>query len=497
MRAFMFTLFCWLTVLLVGCSSKPPQEQVGNADQNNTTDRQEINTDGAEPTPPEDPTDPADNSGVTKAGNDNDSPTADPPAFVTSVLPFLTTDHVAAAGIDVPEAMQSSFFQSIPKELKNKLGEGNPVASGVLAEDSGLIHAWAMVGPISEDEKTPPAMSFLVACKTPEQLEQIFHIDEAAKNDLLLKDSIGDQPYFKEKHAPLYLMRIKDRTLLIVRGEEPFKTMVAQLGKTPDTALVKQLRSAPSDSQIFAAGNIEPVRDQLAAAIAENVNGPMAMLAGIPKQINSANLAVNLDGETLLTGDIEAVDAETASQLKDMLDGLVGLGSGYLASFKKDADKSNNPELMKEGITIGEEALAAFKPTANGAKINLTMTRPDSLKRLPEIMKLLQAEVVATQQSAYFKAATAQLQLFKGCCAVYRLDVGTYPNKLEDIIRRPADLKNADAWQGPYIEAAEIPQDPWKNAFQYTSDGESFEIISFGPDGKKGGGDDIRVTSKR
>lgn len=101
------------------------------------------------------------------------------------------------------------------------------------------------------------------------------------------------------------------------------------------------------------------------------------------------------------------------------------------------------------------------------------------------------------RQSAYVKAAKTQLNLFKGAIGVYELDLNRYPTKLEDLIRRPSDLENPELWTKPYLEANEIPKDPWGNEYQYTNSGNQYyEIVSFGPDGQQGGDDDIPVTNK-
>lgn len=501
MRFVSFVLLFLFTVAMLGCSGKPPVEQVNNTDGNATTDGAESNAD-SQPTDTNEPTEPTDGADPVVdplAPGDGGEPAANmTPAFVAEVLPFLTTDHIAAAGIHVPSAMNSKLYKSIPDgALQTFAGRGNSpdaMSNKILAGDSGLVYAWALVGPVSDDKTVPPTMSFVVSCETAEQLNALLNISEAVEEGYFTEETLGDTKYYKEKVTPLHVVHANDHTLVMVLGEEPFKTTLAQLGETPDTPLVAHLQAADADGQIVAAGFIEPVRDQLAEAIAENVQGPMAMLAGIPKQVNSANLSINLDGETIVKGNIEAVDAETASQLNDMLEGLVTLGAGYLTSLKEEADESRNPELMKEGIALGEDALAAIKPTANGPNINLTMTRPASLERLPEIMKMAQAETEAMFRNAYPDAARTQLNIFKAASSIYRLDLGVYPAKLDDLIRRPDGLKNPEKWRGPYVEASEIPKDPWENDFYYANDGDSIEITSFGPDGEKGGGDDITIV---
>lgn len=104
---------------------------------------------------------------------------------------------------------------------------------------------------------------------------------------------------------------------------------------------------------------------------------------------------------------------------------------------------------------------------------------------------------VGIGEGAYIKSAKTQLNLFKGAISVYHLDINQYPTKLEDLIRRPTDIDSPEKWSKPYLEASEIPKDPWGNEYQYTNSGNQYyEISSFGPDGQQGGDDDIMVTNK-
>jgi len=86
-------------------------------------------------------------------------------------------------------------------------------------------------------------------------------------------------------------------------------------------------------------------------------------------------------------------------------------------------------------------------------------------------------------------AASVQLQAFKAPLAMYRLDVGKYPSTLDELRNRPL---NTPKWDGPYLNQ-EIPSDPWGNPYQYRLSGDKIDLWSFGPDGKNGTPDDIRL----
>jgi len=80
--------------------------------------------------------------------------------------------------------------------------------------------------------------------------------------------------------------------------------------------------------------------------------------------------------------------------------------------------------------------------------------------------------------------AAAQMNSFETALDTYRLDMGTYPPKLED-------LRNSDKprWDGPYLPKA-IPLDPWGNPYIYSTPGDNgspYKIMSYAADGQQGG----------
>lgn len=82
-------------------------------------------------------------------------------------------------------------------------------------------------------------------------------------------------------------------------------------------------------------------------------------------------------------------------------------------------------------------------------------------------------------------AARSQMASLKTAIGTYYIDTIRYPDKLSDLIKKPADPKLAAKWKGPYLEADEIPDDPWGNPYQYrkTLGGKHpYELYSYGSD---------------
>lgn len=66
---------------------------------------------------------------------------------------------------------------------------------------------------------------------------------------------------------------------------------------------------------------------------------------------------------------------------------------------------------------------------------------------------------------------------------MYELDNGQYPDKLDDLLVKPGDLKS---WNGPYLKKK--PVDPWGRDYIYkpSSDKKDYDLMSYGRAGVEG-----------
>ena len=90
------------------------------------------------------------------------------------------------------------------------------------------------------------------------------------------------------------------------------------------------------------------------------------------------------------------------------------------------------------------------------------------------------------QAGAQRDAALSQIASLEAALDTYRLDVGEYPDSLEGL--RENDSGRA-SWNGPYLRRS-VPLDPWNNEYVYDSNDREFTLLSYGPDGERGGEDD-------
>lgn len=110
------------------------------------------------------------------------------------------------------------------------------------------------------------------------------------------------------------------------------------------------------------------------------------------------------------------------------------------------------------------------------------------------IMGLVGPRLFSQADKAKVQTAETQIRMLRGSLETMRLDISRYPTQEEGLkllVEKPTDSKLSQRWQGPYLEDG-LPDDPWGNAYQYStqrSGTHNFSLYSFGADGKPGGSD--------
>lgn len=106
------------------------------------------------------------------------------------------------------------------------------------------------------------------------------------------------------------------------------------------------------------------------------------------------------------------------------------------------------------------------------------------------ILGLLASLVAPTMfskvDSSKRNTAVAQMQMLATSLDAFRLDVGKYPDNLEELLR-----SDKRGWDGPYLPR-ELPLDPWGTPYVYRFPGQTtaYDLLSLGADGREGGEED-------
>lgn len=87
-------------------------------------------------------------------------------------------------------------------------------------------------------------------------------------------------------------------------------------------------------------------------------------------------------------------------------------------------------------------------------------------------------------KEARITAARADIEAISTAIRLFELDVGDFPNTLQELITTPAG--GSTRWKGPYLEKG-MPRDPWSQEYIYAAPGarnpNGFDLHSLGPDG--------------
>lgn len=87
---------------------------------------------------------------------------------------------------------------------------------------------------------------------------------------------------------------------------------------------------------------------------------------------------------------------------------------------------------------------------------------------------------------ARVREATSTIAKFSDALQIYESECGTFPTTEEGLQALIEEVSSCGSdWGGPYLK--KIGKDPWKQEYQYESDGSSFTITSFGKDKRPGG----------
>ena len=147
-------------------------------------------------------------------------------------------------------------------------------------------------------------------------------------------------------------------------------------------------------------------------------------------------------------------------------------------------------------------------------RYNLAQKRPRGGFTLVEVLVvmailvllagLVAPRILSSKKKANIQSVTTQIGGFKSALERYALDLDTFPSTeqgLDALIEEPQTDEEGigtakSKWDGPYLNADDVPEDPWGNTYQYEypashGKGTSPEIWSFGPDGEDDTEDDI------
>ncbi len=102
------------------------------------------------------------------------------------------------------------------------------------------------------------------------------------------------------------------------------------------------------------------------------------------------------------------------------------------------------------------------------------------------IAALVGPRIIGNLDKARAQTTKAQLVSLKDAVQRFYMDCSEYPASLDDLLHKTGNAK----WEGPYLDAKELPKDGWDGEFIYACPGADdmpFDISSLGADKANGG----------
>jgi len=114
------------------------------------------------------------------------------------------------------------------------------------------------------------------------------------------------------------------------------------------------------------------------------------------------------------------------------------------------------------------------------------------------LVAMVGPRLLGTQKKADVKATIQQIENLASCLNLYAVENRKFPTSeegLKALLEEPTEstigtTQSTSRWDGPYLDAEELPVDPWNNAYQYEfppTHGKRKDfpnIWSMGPDGE-------------
>ena len=113
------------------------------------------------------------------------------------------------------------------------------------------------------------------------------------------------------------------------------------------------------------------------------------------------------------------------------------------------------------------------------------------------VMALVGPRVLNYLAESKVKTARIQIQNLSSAVDLYYLDNGKYPTSGEGLTALVEKPEGTTSWNGPYLKARTVPNDPWGRTYVYKFPGQhgDYDISSLGPDGREGDDGNARISN--
>lgn len=207
------------------------------------------------------------------------------------------------------------------------------------------------------------------------------------------------------------VMLPNDRTIVIA-PEATLEKMTAAAAY--DSPLLKLLRAAPTDRQLLFIATLDPIRELIQGAVAATppLPPPFERFKQLPDHVKSielrANLTVGVEAELIL----RAADADSATQLGELLENGVAIGKeAFLAQIA--ARPTNDPVEQATGRyaqRMAEHFAQMLQPQIDGTAVKIALKGDTNVATSGVLVGLLLPAVQSAREAASRTSAANNLK---------------------------------------------------------------------------------------
>lgn len=214
----------------------------------------------------------------------------------------------------------------------------------------------------------------------------VIRFNQAVDGKALLTDALGEDAEEAEHAGKTYSIgpfgnagMMYDAQTMLMGDEDTLKLMLDHAAPQ-DTPLVERLGKMNLEQGLAGAFLLEPAREMLGQA-AEMANTPgappvLAPLAELADKLSSIEIGFDLDNDQMLKVSVEAIDEESAVQVKQVADGLLGMGRLMYPQAKQQMAADPSMENVSAMLDALVNSVAAQQ---QGTAVQITATRPEGL----------------------------------------------------------------------------------------------------------------------
>lgn len=130
--------------------------------------------------------------------------------------------------------------------------------------------------------------------------------------------------------------------------------------------------------------DVAPVRTLLTPAPQQGPNPMLMMAMGLLQQVNLADLALDLTGETLLAARLKTINADSAEGIERTLTGLLDFGKQQFAQAKEQFPQE---EEFQELQQLADRLVTGSRIDREEETVTFVLPRPEGIERLAAILK--------------------------------------------------------------------------------------------------------------